>query len=143
MYNKLKSSRLQAMKDKNEIAKSFLSTLLGAVDTEAKKPNAVDKEVLVEQIAKSMKKNILENIETYTERGLDISKEKAELALAEQFLPQVLSEEETREVVSQAITDAGITSIREQGKVMPVLKKTYGNSINMKLVSQIVQEILQ
>lgn len=143
MYTKIKASRLQAMKEKNEVAKSFYSTFLGEIETEAKKEGVELNDALIEQIAKSMAKNIQFNIKTYSEQGQDTSKEEQELAIVNLYLPQVFSDEKTREVVSEAITEAGVTSLKEQGKIMGPLKQKYGNSINMKLVSQIVREILQ
>ena len=142
MYAKNKAARIQAMKDKNSVAKDFYSTFMGEVEKEAKDAQVEPTNAMVEQIAKKMLKNIKYNIKTYTEKGIDTSKEDAELAIVSEYIPQVLSEDQTREAVSKAISDASVTTMQEQGKVMGALKKEYGNKIDMKLVSQIVREVL-
>jgi uncharacterized protein YqeY len=142
MYAKIKAARIQAMKDKNAIAKDLYSTLMGEIETEAKKAMTEPTNAIVEKVAKKMAKNINENIKLYNEKGVDASKEATELAIVSEFLPQVLSEDQTREAVSKAISEAGITSVKEQGKVMGALKKEYGNQLDMKLVSQLVRSLL-
>jgi hypothetical protein len=142
MYTKIKAARIQAMKDKNTVVRDFYSTFMGEIDKEAKDTMKFPDDVMVEKIAKKMANNIQSNIKLYTEKGVDVSNETAELAIVSEFLPQVLSEDQTREIVSKAITDAGITTIQEQGKVMGALKKKYGNKLDMKLVSQYVRELI-
>lgn len=142
MYTKIKASRIQAMKDKNEIAKAFLSTFMGEIEKEAKNAMTEPTNAMVEQIAKKMAKNIQDNIKLYADKGLSTAKEEAELVIITEYLPQVLSEEQTREAVITAITQSGVTDAKDQGKVMGALKKEFGNKLDMKLVSQIVRETL-
>lgn len=142
MYTKIKAARIQAMKDKNTIAKDFYSTFMGEIERDAKNAMIEPNDALVEKIAKKMANNIQGNIKIYNEKGVDTSNESAELVIVSEFLPQVLSEDQTREVVTKAIADTAVTTLKEQGKVMGSLKKQYGNKIDMKLVSQIVREVL-
>ena len=142
MYTKIKASRIQAMKDKNEIAKAFLSTFMGEIEKEAKNAMTEPTNAMVEQIAKKMAKNIQDNIKLYADKGLSTTKEEAEAVIITEYLPQVLSEEQTREAVITAITQSGVTDVKDQGKVMCALKKEFGNKLDMKLVSQIVRETL-
>lgn len=142
MYAKIKTARIQAMKDKNTVAKNFYSTFMGEIEKEAKNAMIEPTDELVEKIAKKMSKNIQDNIKIYTEKGVDASNEVTELAIVSEFLPQVMSDAQTREAVVKAIADTGVTSVKEQGKLMGALKKTYGNQLDMKIASHIVREML-
>ncbi|MEE4253802.1 MAG: GatB/YqeY domain-containing protein [Desulfuromusa sp.] len=70
------------------------------------------------------------------------AKEEAELAVLQQYLPAQLSETEIRDIVSAVIAEMGATSMKDMGKVMPlVMAKTKG-SADGKIVNQLVRELL-
>lgn len=69
-------------------------------------------------------------------------KEEAELAVLQQYLPAQLSEDELRALVAEVITATGAASVKDIGKVMPmVIAKTKG-SAEGRLVNQVVRELL-
>ena len=143
MYNQIKKSRIEAMKNKNEVAKAFYSTFMGEIEKEAKNAMIEPSDELVEKIAKKMAKNIQDNIKLYTERSIDVSKEQTELDIVSQYLPKLLSEDQTREVIAKIInSDNEIGSGGNIGKIMGVIKKECGNTVDMKLVSKLVRESL-
>ncbi|MCK5913292.1 MAG: GatB/YqeY domain-containing protein, partial [Desulfuromusa sp.] len=70
------------------------------------------------------------------------AKEEAELAVLQQYLPTQLSEGEVRDIVIAAIAESGAESMKDMGKVMPlVMAKTKG-SADGKIVNQLVREQL-
>lgn len=142
MYNKLKKERIQAMKNKDVVAKSLYSTFLGEVETEAKKKMVSPDNSLVESVAKKMAKNIENNIEIYSEKGVDVTNEKRELELVNSFLPKILSDEKTAIEVKRIISDLNIDNLKQQGKIMGTIKKEFGNSVDMSLVSKLVRDLL-
>lgn len=58
------------------------------------------------------------------------------------YLPQQLSEEEVRQVVSDTIAEIGATSPKEMGKVMSALMPKVKGRADGKLVNTIVRELL-
>ena len=139
MYNQIKKARIQAMKDKNEVAKAFYSTFLGEVEKEAKNAMIEPTNELVEKIAKKMAKNIQDNIKVYTEKGFDASKEQTELDIVNQYLPQVLTEDQTREAITKiAESNPGMA----MGPLMGAIKKELGNAVDMKIASKIAREVV-
>ena len=69
-------------------------------------------------------------------------KEEVELAVLQQYLPAQLTEAELRVLVAEVIAEAGATSLKDMGTVMPlVMAKTKG-SADGRLVNQIVRELL-
>lgn len=70
------------------------------------------------------------------------AKEEAELAVLQQYLPAQLGEAEIREIVAAVIAECGASSMKDMGKVMPlVMAKTKG-SADGKMVNQLVREQL-
>jgi uncharacterized protein YqeY len=71
-----------------------------------------------------------------------VAKEEAELKLLEGYLPQQLSEDEVKAIVSAAVAEVGATSPKQMGAVMKAVQaKTQGRADN-KLVSSLVKAAL-
>lgn len=71
-----------------------------------------------------------------------IQKEREEVAVIEKYLPAMMSEDEIREVVKQAIATTGATSQKEMGKVMGVVSKQLAGKADNKLVADVVKSLL-
>lgn len=71
-----------------------------------------------------------------------IAKEKEELTVIEKYLPAMMSEDEVREIVKQAIVTTGATSQKEMGKVMGVVSKQLAGKADNKLVADVVKSLL-
>ena len=70
------------------------------------------------------------------------AKELAEIAVIEIYLPQKLSEEDTRKLVEEKIGELGLTSKKEMGQVMKAIMATHKNLVDGKLVQRFAGEIL-
>ena len=68
--------------------------------------------------------------------------EQAELDLLDKYLPQTLSEDETRAVVAAKIAELGITSKRDLGQLMKAVLAEHGAAAYGKLVSRLAGELL-
>ena len=68
--------------------------------------------------------------------------EQAELDLLAKYLPQTLSEDETRAVVAAKIAELGITSKRDLGQLMKAVLAEHGAAADGKLVSRLAGELL-
>jgi uncharacterized protein YqeY len=69
-------------------------------------------------------------------------KEKMELAIIEEYLPKMMSEEEVREVVSKKITDMGASGPQDMGKVMGPIMGMLKGKADGGLVSKVVKDEL-
>lgn len=69
-------------------------------------------------------------------------KEEAELAVLQQYLPAQLGEDELRSLVVQVIAEVKAASLKDIGKVMPVVMAQTKGSAEGRLVNQIVKELL-
>ena len=62
--------------------------------------------------------------------------------LQEKYLPKMLTESEIEEIVTKTIEDFGATSIKDMGKVMGFINKTYAGQVDGSVVSKIVKSKL-
>lgn len=69
-------------------------------------------------------------------------KEKKEMDLLQSYLPEVMNENETEEIVKSTIDKLGISSMKEMGKAMGEIKKNHADTIDLSLVSQLIKKHL-
>ena len=85
-----------------------------------------------------------EAIEQFRQGGREdlASKETAELAILQSYLPKPLTAEELQELVQEAIREAQATSAKEMGKVMALLMPRVTGRADGKVVNTMVREAL-
>lgn len=85
-----------------------------------------------------------EAAEIYEQAGRNelFDKEMAEAEILKAYLPEKLSEEEVRLIISTIINETGANTLKDMGTVMAKLKDQADGKINMKTASQIVKESL-
>ena len=106
------------------------------------KAEATDDVVLT--IINKMVKQRKDSIEQFTKGGRDdlASKEKDQLEVIKQYLPEQLSEDKIREIVDAAVNSTQASSMQDMGKVMGAIKSELQGKADMGLVSQIVKSSL-
>ena len=68
--------------------------------------------------------------------------EMAQVAILEEFLPEQLSEDKIREVVTAVIAQVGASSMADMGKVMGSANQQLTGKADGKLIAQIVKSLL-
>lgn len=136
----------QAMRDKAADRLSTLRLINAAIkdrdiaargDSDA--DGVGDAEVLA--ILGKMSKQRMESVRAYEEGGrVDLAeRERAEIAVIEEFLPRQLNEAEIEAAVTEAIAKTGATSIRDMGKVMGELKGKYTGQMDFGTVGPMIK----
>ena len=94
-----------------------------------------DSQVLavIDKMVKQRKESIAQ-FETGGRADL-VAKEKAEIALLQEYLPTQLAPAEIEALISAAIAKTGATSIKDMGKVMGALKSELAGRADMGAVS--------
>ena len=134
-------------KDKNKIS-TYRLILSGIKDLDISNRSGPNKkETDDEDIKKLLKKMIKqrnESVEIYKKnRREDLLKiEQGEIDLLSTYLPEQLSEEETKKICSEIISKVGAQSIKDMGKVMGELKKNYSDSIDFSKAGLMLKELL-
>lgn len=97
-------------------------------------------EDVIDVLSRQMKQR-RESIEHFKAAGRDsmVQVEEEESAIIAEFLPQPLSEDELRSLVSAAIAETGATTAAEMGKVMGVLAPKIKGRADGKAVSDMVR----
>lgn len=70
-------------------------------------------------------------------------RERAELKVLRAYLPAMLSEEATRELVEKVCKEHGLTSKKQLGQVMKNVLATHKGRVDGKLVQRLASEILE
>ena len=99
---------------------------------------------LVVSVLQKMAKQRRESIEMYDAGGRAelAAVERAELAVIEAFLPQMLSEAETVAAIEAIKTETGAATLKDMGTVMAELKARHGAVLDGKLASTLVKAAL-
>ena len=98
-------------------------------------------ETEVTAVLSKMVKQRQESVRAYDEAGrADLAgKERAEIAVIEEFLPRRLTAAEVEAAVAAAIAASGAASIRDMGKVMGELKARYTGQMDFGAVGPMVK----
>ena len=104
----------------------------------------VDDDALVTEVLQKMAKQRRESIQMYEDGGRTelAEQEKAELAVIEEYLPQMMDEAETRAAIAAVKADLGADSIKDMGRVMGELKARHGAVLDISRASALVKESL-
>ncbi|MHA6333636.1 GatB/YqeY domain-containing protein [Qipengyuania sp. CAU 1752] len=142
----IKAETVTAMKAKDKKRTAALR-LIGAkikdrdieLRTSSKQVN--DDEMVIEVLQK-MAKQRRESITMFDDGGRTelADQERAELAIIEEFLPQMMDEAATRAAIEEAKVTTGADSIKDMGKVMGELKAKHGAVLDMSLASKLVKD---
>ncbi len=132
-----------AMRDKDQMALAALRAikseiLLAQTASGSKEALGEDEEIkLLSKLVKQRK----DSAAIFTEQGRNDLAEP-ELAQAEvisQFLPEQLSEDDIKAVVTEVIADTGAEGMKDMGKVMGIVSQKLAGQADGKTISTIVK----
>ena len=95
-------------------------------------------------LLKKMIKQRNESCEVYKKAGRTelLDNENREIEVINKFLPNQLSEEETKKICEETIKSVNATSMKDMGKIMGVLKSKHADSLDFSKVSSILKGLL-
>ncbi|MEO1489334.1 MAG: GatB/YqeY domain-containing protein [Pseudomonadota bacterium] len=144
----IKAATVTAMKAKEKERTATLRQISAKIKDrdieERTSSKEIDDDALVTSVLQKMAKQRRESIQMYQEGGRAelAANEEAELAVIEEFLPQMMSEEETRAAIDAIKAELGASSMQDMGKVMGELKARHGAVLDGKLASGLVKAAL-
>jgi uncharacterized protein len=120
----------------------MLKSTIGYILIEKKTENLSDAD-FVSVVQKEVKKR-RDSIEQFEKGGRPelATKEKQEIAVLENFLPQQLSADELEKIVRDAIAETGATSKKEMGSVIKAVQAKAAGRADGKTISQLVSKLL-
>lgn len=144
--NKIQTDLIKSMKDKNSSRVSALRSVKTAImetKTAANGKKELEDADIVKIIQKLAKqRNESAEIYEQNERPELAENERRELDVLNEYLPKMLTEQEIENVVAKTIVDLNVSSIKDMGRVMGYINKTYTGQVDGSVVSRIVKSRL-
>lgn len=140
----LKQAMKNKQQDKLRVLRSIKSKLLEREISERKGgKGTLNDEQTIEVLMKAAKQR-KESIDQFEQgdRPDLAQKEQTELEIIESYLPEMMDEEEIRQVVKEKIEELGADSMADMGKVMGALMSQLKGKAEGSLISSIVKEEL-
>ena len=144
----IKAAQIAAMKAGDKDARAAIGLIQAAIknrDIEVRTGGApADDDTLVVEVLQKMVKQRRESVTMYRQGGREelAAAEEAEIAVIERFLPQQMSEEETRAAIEAIKADLGAAGMKDMGRVMAELKARHAASLDMSRASGLVKAAL-
>lgn len=145
MEDKLREDLKQAQLSRDEVKVATLRLLISELTYAkvAKTADSLSDEDIISVIQKEAKKR-KESIESFNKgnRADLASKEEAELAILQTYLPEQIADEELTKVIEEVITNTGAKTPADMGKVIGTVMGKVGQRVEGARVSQLVKDKL-
>lgn len=142
LKQRIVSDLTAAMKAKEAARLSTLRMVKAAVmNREIEQGGELADEELT-KLLQSLVKQRRDSVEQYEKGGREdlAAKERAEIAVIEEYLPQAATRAEIEQAVAAAVAETGASSMKEMGAVMKAAQaKLAGRSADGRTVSEIVK----
>ncbi|WP_343525604.1 GatB/YqeY domain-containing protein [Sphingomonas sp.] len=144
----IKAAQVAAMKAGDKESRAAISLIQAAIknrDIELRTGEApADDDMVVIEVLQKMVKQRRESIAMYEQGGRQelADQEKAEVAVIERFLPQTLTEDETKAAIEAIKVEIGASGMKDMGRVMAELKGRHAAVLDMSKASGLVKAAL-
>ena len=144
----LKAAQITAMKAGDKERLGAVRLILAKVkdrDIELRTSSVQpDDDAMVVEVMQKMVKQRRDSVSIFEQAGRQdlADKEKAEIAVIEEFLPKSLGEDETSAAIEAIKAELGATSMKDMGKVIAELKARHATQLDMGKASGLVKAAL-
>ena len=121
----IQQDQINFLKEGKKEDSSILRFALSFINKEEKDKQIELSDSEVVAVIKSLIKRNKDSYDQFTSANRPelAEKEKKEMDLLQSYLPEVMNENETEEIVKSTIDELGISSMKEMGKAMGEIKK--------------------
>lgn len=145
LLQKIEEDFKVALKQSDKLKISVLRLVKASIKNKQieKQADLTDEDVI--SLISTLIKQRKESIEQFSKgnRWDLVEREKQELEILRSYMPEELSIEELDSLIKKAITESGVSDVREIGKVMKILMPQIKGRADGKVVSQRVKELLE
>jgi uncharacterized protein len=134
----------EAMKARNEVRVSTLKMLSAELHNEwINKQRELTSEEEIAVVNKEAKKR-RDAIEAYEKVGASdkAEREKQELVILEEFLPEQMSDDELQKIVDQMVSEINPQGMQDMGKVIGAVKAKAGSNADGARIASLVKQKL-
>ena len=143
--NQVKLDMYTAMKSGDKVRTTILRTLLSHLkEKEIEKKDSLNEDEYF-KIIKRLVNQHKESADAFTRAGRAelAEKEILELNILIEFLPKMMSEDQTISLVKKVIEQISANNLSDMGKVMSVIMQKSNGKVDGSLVNRLVKELLQ
>ena len=143
LFKKIKADMYIAMKSgKKEELIVLRTTMAKLKDKQIEKKEELTKEEEL-KVIQTLVKQRKESIELYLKGGrAELAQiEKNEIVVLNNYIPQMMSNNDIQDIVESVVKEVGATSMADMGKVMPEVMKRGKGLIDGKTAQKFVQEL--
>ena len=133
------------MREQDVLTRDTLRMLVAEIKRyEIDNKTSANEEDILKIIKKMLKQKKKDSIEQFTAGNRQdlADKEKAEIKVIDKYMPELMSEDAIKEIVTKVIADTGANGPQDMGKVMGQIKSALSGPADMGLVSKLVKEQL-
>lgn len=144
LQDQLQADLRDAMKARDALRVSVLRLLRGELrNTEIAKGAPLSEDEVIQGVTREAKRR-REAIEQFGKGGRDdlVQKETAELQILSQYLPEQMDEAEVEGIAREVISELHAGSKTDKGRVMNALMQRVRGRADGRLVSQVVDRLL-
>jgi hypothetical protein len=144
LFKKIQDDMYTAMKaGEKDTTKTLRTTLAKLKNKQIEKKDELSEQEII-KIIQTLVKQRKESIELFTKGGRDelANIETNEMNLLTNYLPQMISEKDIKDIVKNVINEVSATSLSDMGKIMPEVMKRGRGLIDGKTAQKLVQELL-
>jgi len=144
MIKQLESDMKEALKAGNRTKANFIRLLIAKCKNKSIELGRELEDSETIKVLQNSAKQLKDSLKLYLDGGREdlVDQAKVELSCIESYLPKMLSEEDTKLIISEIIEETGATSLQDLGRVMPVLMKKGQGKIDGKMAQEILRSIL-
>jgi uncharacterized protein len=144
--------RLQIQEDMKSAMRAKKMSQLGTIRLllAAIKQREIDERITLDNaqilaVIDKMIKQRNESIKQYQQGNRQdlVDKEAAEITVLKKYLPQALTEDEITDLIKEALTETGMTLLKDMAKVMAYIKPKAQGKADMGKISAIVKSMLK
>jgi len=140
--NDIKAAMLAKDKKKLDALRAVKSAILLA-KTDKGSAGEIAEDVEMKILQKLVKQR-KDSAELYKSQGRNdlAEEENFQLSVIEKYLPEQMSEDDIKKVISEIISETGASSMKDMGRVMGMASKKLAGKADNKLIAAIVKELL-
>ncbi|MBI29297.1 MAG: hypothetical protein CFH21_01089 [Alphaproteobacteria bacterium MarineAlpha5_Bin11] len=150
LRTKIEEKYIDALKAKDEISIKTLRLIKSAIkDKDILERDGDASKLLSDQgiisLLQTLIKQRKESIEMFKKGNRQnlVNSELKEIEIIQLFLPEQMSEAETKKQVEKVIKDLNLSSIKEMGKLMAELRKQFSGKLDFSIAGKIAKEFLK
>ena len=147
LIDKIDEKYKSSIKEKDSNSINTLRLIRSAIkdkeiSNRGKQETITDADVL--SLLQNLVKQRKDSIEAFKKANRQdlIDKESLEISVIEKFLPKQKSENEIKEIIENTIKENNLSSIKDMGKLMGIIKSDYAGVIDMGVAGKIAKSSL-